>query len=210
MTAPAGEVLFATGTQSFRGRNTVKYYALFKGDKTVLLSFTLADRSFSESDAETLVRSVSLAPAPTVEEQLSGLSFRFELVEPFRVVRVQGRNTVTLASGPEDAPDDSGPVVVIGRGQSQAVMGDEARVAVELLKNTAGFREATIAAQSATPFAGGPGYVVTAVVGDRTVIQYLRIVPGGAYLRFLARGPTAAIQAAEAAIAQLAASVEPS
>jgi hypothetical protein len=209
ITAPVGQVLFASGTQSFRGRNSFKYYALLKGDKTVLLSFNLADRSFAETDAETLLRSISLTPAATVEEQLAGLPFTLTVVEPFRVVRVQGRNTVTLEAGAADSPQSSRPVVVIGRGESQAIMGDEARVAVELLKNTAGFREAAVTEQSSTPFAGGPGYVVTAVVEDRTVVQYLRIVPGGAYLRLLARGPTTAMEAAEATIAELAGSVEP-
>jgi hypothetical protein len=87
-------------------------------------------------------------------------------------------------------------------------MGDEARVAVELLKNTGGFRDATITAQGPAPFAGGAGYTVTAVVEDRTVVQYLRIVPGGTYLRLLARGPTAAIASAEPAIVEIANSVE--
>ncbi len=88
-------------------------------------------------------------------------------------------------------------------------MGEEARVAVDLLKNTGGLREATITAQSPATFAGGAGYVVTAVVEDRTVVQYLRIVPGGAYLRFLARGQTGAMQSAEATITAIAESVEP-
>jgi hypothetical protein len=206
---PGGQVLFASGAQSFRGRNTVRYFALLKGDKTVLLSFNLIDRSFSEADAETLVRSVSLTPAPTLEEQLAGLSFTFDVVEPFRVVRVQGRNTVTLGAGADGQPSESQAVVVIGRGESRAIMGDEARVAVEMLKNTGGFRDATVTAQGPAPFAGGAGYVVTAVVADRTVVQYLRIVPGGAYLRFLARGPTSVIEAAEPAITEIANSVQP-
>ncbi len=114
---------------------------------------------------------------------------------------------MTLETGNDEQPANSRPVIVIGRGQSQAIMGDEARVAVELLKNTAGFREAVVTAQSPATFAGGAGYVITAVIEDRTVVQYLRIVPGGAYLRLLARGPTAAIQAAEPTITEIANSV---
>jgi hypothetical protein len=209
ISTPTGQALFAVGTQSFRGRNTIRYFALLKGDKTVLISFDLADRGFSEADAETLVRSVSLASAPTVEEQLAGLAFTFEVVEPFRVANVIDRNTVTLEAGPDDQPASSRPAVVIGRGQSQAVMGDEARVAVELLKNTAGFREAMVTSERPVTFAGGAGYAVTAVVGGRTVIQYLRIVPGGSYLRLLARGPSAAIEEAAATITAIADSVEP-
>jgi hypothetical protein len=209
ISAPVGPVLFATGTQSFRGRNSIRYFALLKGDKAVLMAFNLADRGFSEADAEALVRSVSITPAPTLDEQLVELPFTFSVVEPFRVGSIRARNTVTLTTGDDDAPENSQPVVVIGRGQSQAVMGDEGRVAVELLKNTAGFREAAVTAQNATTFAGGAGYVVTAVVADRTVVQYLRIVPGGAYLRMVARGPTGAMQAAEPAITEIANSVEP-
>ena len=208
ISAPFGQVLFAAGTQSFRGRNTVRYFALLKGDKAVLITFNLADRSFSEADAEGLVRSVSLAPAPTLDEQLAVLPFTFDVVEPFRVANIAGRNSVTLETGNDAQPSSSRPVVVIGRGQSQAVMGDEARVAVELLKNTGGLRGATITAQGPAPFAGGAGYTVTAVVEDRSVVQYLRIVPGGAYLRLLARGPTAAIEAAEPTIVAIADSVE--
>jgi hypothetical protein len=205
---PAGQALFATGTQSFRGRNTVRYFALLKGDKTVLLTFNLADRSLSEADAEALVRSVTLAPAPTLDERLAVLPFTFTVVEPFRVADIIGRDTVTLATGDDDRPQESRPVIVIGRGRSQAVMGEEPRVAVELLKNTAGFREAAVTAQSPATFAGGAGYTVTAVLENRTVVQYLRIVPGGAYLRLLARGPTPDMQAVEATITEIANSVE--
>ena len=82
-------------------------------------------------------------------------------------------------------------------------------MAVELLRNTGGYREAQITSQGPAAFAGGNGYVVTAVVENRTVVQYLRIVPGGGYLRLLARGETAAVQSAEAVIAEIASSVEP-
>lgn len=208
ISAPAGPVLFAAGTQSYRGRNTIRYFALLKGDKTVLLTFSLPDRIFSEADAEALVRSVSLAPAPTLDERLAVLPFTFTAVEPFRVADIIGRDTVTLATGDDDRPQNSRPVIVIGRGQSQAVMGDEPRVAVELLKNTAGFRDAAVTAQSPATFAGGAGYTVTAVLENRTVVQYLRIVPGGAYLRLLARGPTPDMQAVEATITEIANSVE--
>lgn len=206
---PNGLVPFATGSQTSNGSDVVKYLALLKGGKTVIVTFTVANRSLSEADAETVLRSISLTPAPTLEEQLATLPFTFDVVEPFHVTRVIGRDTVTLAAGDGGDESSTEPEIVIGRGQSQTMMGDEARVAVELLKNTGGLREAVITAQAATPFAGGDGYVVSAVVAERTVVQYLRIVPGGAYLRFLARGETSAMQAAEATITAIADSVEP-
>lgn len=204
----AGRAQFASGTQNDKGRNYVKYFALLPGDKTVLVTFTIVDRSVTEADAEAVVRSVAIAPAARLEEQIAGLSFTFSIVEPFRVAEVIGRDTVTLQIGEGPAARTQQPVIVIGRGESQAAMGDEARVAVELLKNTGGFREATVTAQGPAPFAGGTGYVVSAATEDRTVVQYLRIVPGGAYLRFLARGPASAMEAAKATITAVADSVE--
>jgi hypothetical protein len=205
---PSGPVAFATGTQMVSGREQSKYLALLKGDKTVLITFNVANRSLSEADAEALLRSVTLTPAPTQDEQLAGLPFTFELSEPFRV-GVIARGTVTLVASDDNPASSTQPVIVIGRGQSQALMGDEPRVAVEVLKSTGGYREATITSQGPATFAGGAGYLVTAVVEDRTVVQYLRIVPGGAYLRLLARGQTGPMQTAEPAITAIAGSVEP-
>ncbi|HJR69300.1 MAG TPA: hypothetical protein VKA43_04615 [Gammaproteobacteria bacterium] len=201
-----GYVPFAIGTQRRRGGGSelVKYLALLRGDKTTLVTFTLGDRSFTEADAETLIRSIELARAPTTEELLEQLPFTLRVVEPFRVTNVASRTSVTLETGEED-----GPVIVIGRGASRALMGEEARVAVELLKTTGGFVDAEIGAQGPAPFAGGNGYRVSAVLGDRTIVQYLAIVPGGYYLRFVARGETSALQAVEAAVEEIAGSVEP-
>jgi hypothetical protein len=47
------------------------------------------------------------------------------------------------------------------------------------------------------------------VVEDRTAVQYLRILSGGTYLRFLARGTTSAMKDADTVIAELAGTVEP-
>jgi hypothetical protein len=203
-----GRAHFASGTQNDNGRSFTKYFALLPGDKTVLVTFTIVDRSFTETDAEGVVRSVVIAPAARLEEQIAALPFTFSVVEPFRVAEVSGRNTVTLQVG-EGPAARTQPVIVIGRGESQAVMGDEARVAVELLKNTGGFRDAVVTAEGSARFAGGTGYVVSAATEDRTVVQYLRIVPGGAYLRFLARGPPSAMEAVKSAITAIAESVEP-
>jgi hypothetical protein len=200
-----GKIPFAIGRQTTDGKDFTKYFALLQGDKTVLLTFTIADRAFTEADAEAVVRSIELAPEPTLEERLAGMPFTFRAVEPYVVDDIIPRQAVTL----EVEGDDAQPVIVIGYGRSQALMGDEARVAIELLRNTGGYREAQITAQGPAAFAGGNGYVVTAVVENRTVVQYLRIVPGGGYLRLLARGETGAVQSAEAAITEIASSVEP-
>ena len=73
-----------------------KYFALLKGDKTVLVTFTIGDRSFTEADAEAVVRSIELTPEPTLEERLAELPFTFRAVEPYRVEEVIPRQAVTL------------------------------------------------------------------------------------------------------------------
>lgn len=200
-----GEIPFAVGRQTTGGKEITKYLALLRGDRTVLVTFNLADRSFTEADAEAVLRSVEIARAPTLEEQLSTLPFTFQVVEPYSVAQVIPRSAVTLRV----EGDDGQPVIVIGEGRSRAVMGDEPRVAAELLRSTGGFGDAEITAQGPTAFGGGAGYGVRAMLDDQSVVQYLRIVPGGTYLRLLARGSTTAMQSAETTIDAIAGSVEP-
>lgn len=205
-----GQVPFAIGRQTPKGQGTelTKYLALLRGDKTVLVTFTIGDRSLSEADAEALIRSIELTPEPTVEELLATLPFTFRAAPPFRVTDVRARSSATLSAAPAAAGAAAEPVIVIGRGNSGAALGEEPQVAIDLLQNTSGLRDAVITSAEPAPFAGGTGFVVHASVGQRTIVQYLRIVPGGAYVRFLARGETAAMQDAAAAIAEVASSVE--
>ena len=199
-----GKIPFAIGQQLDKGKTFAKYLALLQGDKTVLVTFTIGDRSFTEADAEAVVRSIELTPDPTIEERLAQLPFTFRAVEPYVVAEVIQRQAARL----EVEGDAAQPAIVIGYGRSQALMGDEARVAVELLR-TGSYREAQITVQEPAAFAGGNGYVVTAVIENRMAVQYLRIVPGGGYLRLLARGETSAMQGVEAVIKEIAGSVEP-
>ncbi len=201
-----GRIPFASGRQTEDGRDITKYLALLEGGKTVLVTFNIADRSFTEADAEALVRSIEVAPAPTLDERLAELPFTFRAVEPYSVAEVISREAVRL----EVEGDEEQPEIVIGRGQSRAMMGDEARVAVELLRAVgAAWRDAEIVEQGPAPFAGGSGYVVSAVAEGRAGIQYLRIVPGGTYLRLLARGTASAVENAKGVIAEIAETVEP-
>lgn len=203
-------VPFAVGRQASKALTPelAKYLALLKGDKTVLVTFTIGDRAFTEQDAEAVVRSISLAREPTVEEQLATLPFELRVVAPFRVTNVRARSTVTLALEAPGPQGSAEPQIVIGRGSASAGPGEEPQVAVDLVKSTSGLRDAAIARAEATPFAGGNGFIVEAAVGDRKITQYLRILPGGSYLRFLARGPAAAMDEHAAAIEEIARSVE--
>jgi hypothetical protein len=200
-----GKIPFAVGRQTKDGKDLTRYLALLKGDKTVLVSFTSPDRNFTEADAEAVLRSIELTPEPTLEERLAQLPFVFRAVEPYVVKDVINRQAVNL----EVKDDRAQPVVTLGFGRSQALMGEEARVAIELLKGTGGWRDAQITSQEPAMFAGGKGYRITAVVEDRTAVQYLRIISGGQYIRLLARGTTSGMQNAETVITELASTVEP-
>src|SRR6187455_1294319 len=157
-----GKIPFAIGRQTKDGKDLTRYLALLKGDKTVLVSFTSPDRNFTEADAEAILRSVELTPEPTLEERLAQLPFVFRAVEPYFVQNVINRQAVNL----EVKDDKSQPTVTIGTGRSQALLGEEARVAVDLLKGTGGWRDAQITAQEPATFAGGKGYRITAAVED--------------------------------------------
>ena len=200
-----GKIPFAIGRQTKDGKDVTKFLALVKGDKTVLVMFTVPDRTFTEADAEAILRSIELTPEPTLEERLAELPFVFRAVEPYVVTNVINRQAVNL----DVRGDKTQPAITIGYGRSQALMGDEARVAVELLRGTGGYKDAQITSQEPTTFAGGKGYVLTCVVEDRTAVQYLRIVAGGGYIRLLARGTTSAMQNAESVITEVAGTVEP-
>jgi hypothetical protein len=208
--AADGNVPFAVGRQASQALSPelAKYLALLKGDRTVLVTFTIGDRGFTEADAEAVVRSIELAKEPTVDEQLATLPFALRVVAPFRVTNVRARSSVTLAVETPGPGASSEPAIVIGRGSASAGPGEEPQAAVDLLKNTPGLRDAQIVRAEAAPFAGGAGFVVEATVGERKVTQYLRILPGGTYVRFLARGPSGAMDDHAAAIDEIARSVE--
>lgn len=210
LSVSGASVPFAIGRQTVRGTGAenMKYLALLKGDKTVLVTFTIVGSGFTEADAEALLRSIEMAPAPTIDELIAELPFTFMAVEPFRVTEVRSRTTVTLVAGAEDASSVDATVVVIGRAAARAEMGQEAQIAVELLQSTPGFRAAEITSQAPAEFAGGMGYVVRGAVEDRGVVQYLRVVPGGFVMRLVARGKSTNVEAEAEHIAAIAASVD--
>jgi hypothetical protein len=102
-----GTIPFAIGQQAASGKTLTKYLGLLRGDKTVLVMFTIADRSFTETDAEAVLRSVEIAPEPTLEERLESIPFTFRAVEPYAVADIIPRQAVTL----EVEGDNAQPVV---------------------------------------------------------------------------------------------------
>jgi hypothetical protein len=201
-------VPFASGRQTVRGKEVGKYFALLKGDKTVLVTFTIADRDFTEADAEAVVRSVELTPEPTLEERLAQMSFSFSVVEPFHVMDLRGRDLVTLVIGDGSDATRSQPTIVIERALSRAELGDEPRIAAELVRGVGGFRDAELVEQRPTQFAGDDAYFIAAAFEGRTLVQYLLVLPGGAYLRLVARGDAGVMERVADAVTAIADSVQ--
>jgi hypothetical protein len=201
-------VPFASGRQTVQGKEVGKYFALLKSDKTVLVTFTIADRNFTEADAEAVVRSVELTPGPTLEERLAQMSFSFSVVEPFHVMDVRGRDLVTLVVGDGSDATRSQPTIVIERAPARTEVGDEPRIAAELVRGVGGFREAELVEQRPAPFASDDGYFVAAAFEGRTLVQYLRVLPGGAYVRLVARGDAGVMERVAEAVTAIADSVQ--
>jgi hypothetical protein len=112
-----GKIPFAVGRQTKNGKDTTRFLALLKGDKTVLVSFTVPDRNFTEADAEVLLRSIEITPEPTLEQRLSELPFVFTAAEPYMVKDVINRQAVNLEV---KSGDQRQPKITIGFGRSQA------------------------------------------------------------------------------------------
>ena len=79
------QVPLLRGTQQGEVGQVTKYMALLKGEKTVLVTFNIIDPTPDTPDIVTAtVSSISLAAAPTLEKQLSQLSFAFQPQAPLR------------------------------------------------------------------------------------------------------------------------------
>ena len=202
------QVPFATGRQSSDGKEFVKYLAVLKGDRAVLVTFSIADaRAVTESDAEAAVRSITLGHLPTIDEKVAQLSFTFKAVPPFHTADVIPGTAAMLTTF--DGTDASGakPFLVIGRGSTSAAPGETPQESERLVRAASGFKDAQVQEQGATTFGGGPGHFIYAVAQDKAILQFLRVLPGGRYIRLLARGETSAMEGARAAVAEIASSV---
>ena len=209
VTLESGSVPLAIGQQVKNGKEFQKYITVFGGGDTnaELVTFTIgAGQSTSRSDVDAVVRSIKVKRLATLEETLAQLAFVFEAAPPFRFKASQDPNNATLATF--DGNDTTGmkPLAVITRVGTSALPSESAKTAEQSLKAMAA--NAVIKERAATPFAGGQGAYVSAIVDKRTVLLFLRVLTGGSYLQLLAVGETAQMADVTGAVKQTAASVE--
>jgi hypothetical protein len=76
------------------------------------------------------------------------------------------------------------------------------------MRSVPGFRDAPVLERRVTTFAGGAGNFISAAAGGRTLLQFVRVLPGGSLMRLLATGDSPTIEGARQAILDIAASVE--
>ncbi len=204
-----GSVPLAIGQQVKNGKEFQKYITVFGGGdtKAVLVTFSIgAGQSMSRSDVDAVVRSIQVKRLATLEETLAQLSFVFKAEPPFRFTAAPDAYTAMFATF--DGNDATGlkPIAVLTRVGTSALPSESAKTAEQSLKGMAA--NAVIKERATLPFAGGQGAYLSAIVEKRTVLLFLRVLPGGTQLQLLAVGETAQMADVTDAVKQLAASVD--
>ena len=206
----AGQIPVAIGDQAQNGRQFKKYITVMGGQEvnTVQITFSIAgSNSLSESDVEAVLKSVKIAPIVTLQQKLAPLRFTFEAAAPFHTADVLGGNTALLTTYDGTDPSGMKPVAMISRAPTNARPQDTPQEAERILRGMSGFADAALSEQKTVTFAGGDGYFIAAVANDRTMLQFVRILSNGTFVRLVARGETSAMEAARSGLTEIAESV---
>ena len=173
------------------------------------MTFNIVDPSqMTQHDAQTVVESISLLSALTLEEKVAQLSFSFEAIAPFQVSHVLAGTTVSLQTTEGSDPSGMAPVVIITRAHNIVETSDPDKIGVQLLRSTPEFQSVQITTQESAPFAGGTGHLISGMAGDRTTVQFLHIPADGRYIRLVTMGETSALEPLLPMIQEIADSVE--
>jgi hypothetical protein len=207
------QIPLVIGDQRLNNSDVAKYFTVMGGPranaKTVLITFNIVQPdTFSRGDVEAALRSVKIGRIVTVEEKLAQLPFTFKAVAPFHAADALSGSTALLTTFEGTDPSGRKPIISMGRASTSARPAETAETAVLVLRNISGFKDAVVSEERAVAFAGGDGYYISAVAGDSTIVQFLRVLPTGSYMRFMSRGETSAMKDAAAAIQEIAGSVE--
>ncbi len=208
----SGDAPLAVGEQSFKGSEFVKYMALLggrDGKNTVLITFNLsAATPLRQSDVEAVVRSATIGRPPSLSDKLAQMPFKFDTAPPFHTADAMPGTAVILATLDGLDPSGKKPMIVIGKVPTSASPADNEQVNEREMRSVPGFREAPVTERRNTPFAGGTGNFISAAVNGRTVMQFVRVLPGGSLMRMLVTGDTPTIEGARHAILDIASSVQ--
>lgn len=195
------QVPFVEGIQTVGSAKIKKYFALLEGESTILLTFNIIDTA--QTKRETIVEtveSVVISSAPTIQQKIDELPFTVIAADPFQVLDVLAGSSVVLSINGEPDPTEETPLVIIASSFSPVQTTNIASLSTQLLQSTAGFETSTITSQSPAPFAGSEGYLMQASLEDKTILQYLTLLPDDFYIRMVVISPSERLDAIMPAI----------
>ncbi|BAT59874.1 hypothetical protein GJW-30_1_02409 [Variibacter gotjawalensis] len=213
---PAGKVPFAGGTQAVGGMTFDKWVALYKGEKTVLMTVQAPQsEKLGADNVKAMLQSVALGAAPKISEKIATLPFAINIAEPYRAVDTIGGLGLLLTVGPLDTdPNDTQPnVIVVYQASAPIDFGNLDNASEQLLKHTRGYQAAQITSKSEMPFAGVRGYVVrgtntNAGGAQRHFVHYLGVSPTNSYIRLVAAGDEKQMNELKPALEKIVASTK--
>jgi hypothetical protein len=197
------------GRQTSQGAAVKKYLALLRGEVTVLVTFNIFDeKALADKGVEATIMSIRLSKAAKLEEKLDELPFSFAEVAPFRAKTVIAGSGVSLTTFEETDPTGLLPLVIIAFAGDSVKTADPSLIAVASLRSIEDFNQAEIRISEPKKFAGAVGHYLEAVAGNRTIVQFITILPNQRYIRLVAYGETEAFKKVLPAVLEIAESVE--
>ena len=210
------KVPLLSGTQTLAaGVHFDKWMALFKGEKTVMLTVQAPQAAkLGAAEVRALVASVSLGKVPTLAEKVAALPFSITPAAPFRTVDTIGGAGLLITAGDKDVdPSGTQPLMIVAyQTSAPAKAGQEEALAEALLKGTRDLGSAEIKERRRLRFAGQNGVLLKGAFkhpngSSKSFAQYLAIGPEGRFLRLLVTADPGALQQLQPAIDQTVASV---
>lgn len=210
------KVPLLTGTQiAPTGDRFDKWIALYKGEKTVMLTVQAPQKAkLAPAAVKAMLASVSLGKEPSLDDKLAALPFAIKAGAPFRVIDTIGGSGVMMTVGDKNTdPAGTQPLMVVAyQASGPAKPGQEQELSETLLKSTHNLENATIMERNRVPFAGADGMALTGRFkhpggGDKAFAQYLAIGPDGRFVRLIVMADESEMPKLQPAIDQTAASI---
>lgn len=216
ITVAGAKVPLLVGSQTAPGGGSLdKWVALFKGDKTVMLTVqSPKSAKLSQAEVKAMIASVALGAAPTMEAKLAALPFTIKPAAPFRILDTMAGSGVAMTVGELNTDPQGLQPLMIAASQISGPMrpGQEEAASETLLKSTRGLADATITERKRVPFAGGEGMLLKGGFRSedakaKTFVQYLGIGADGRMVRLIAMMDDDRLAELQPAIEQTATSI---
>lgn len=186
----SSEAFLASGTQTVAGNKLAKWVALAKGSRTVMITVqAMPAAKLDDATVKTMLKTVSLGDAPSVQEKLAGLPFKVAPSAPFRVLDTMAGSTVAMTVGDKDVdPKGEQPLLIVSAqiGNTPVLREDPAVIAKTLLRQTKDLDKATIDSEKRVSFGGvSDGVLLEGKSGDKHFVQYFATDASGRYVRMI-------------------------